>query len=243
MNRLRVAYFGGGPIGIEVLRFLARQREVEIVAVAAWPRSRPAWWGSPELADVARELQLPTVDSEDTLSNIPFDVLFSVYYDRLIQKGVLDLPKIAAINVHAAPLPDYRGRFTFLYAILNGESEYGATLHVMDEGFDTGPIIAKRMFTFGDRTTARELYDRTGEVAVQLFKDTLPSIVDGSFKATPQGVGTYLYKTADMPDGEVDLSWPPDYIDRFVRSMHFPPFEPAYLRIAGKKYFLTLADE
>lgn len=239
MPKLRVAYFGKGVTAITLLRTLADNPEVEVVAVAAWKASRKSWANAPAIGDVAQELGLPTVDTEESLGAIPFDVLFSVYYDRIIGKGVLDLARVASINLHAALLPDYRGRFTFLYAILNGEAEYGVTLHLIDEGIDTGAIIAKRSFPITSVTTAQSLYDQTAEEAIALFNETLPSIIDGSFNPTPQSSGRYMYRTGDLPDGEVDLSWDPDYLDRFVRAMYFPPFDPAYLKINNKTYFLT----
>lgn len=239
MPKLRVAYFGKGSTGIALLHTLADHPEVDVVAVAAWKPSRRSWSNAPAIGDVAQELGLPTVDSEEALAAIPFDVLLSVYYDRIIGKRVLELARVASINLHAALLPDYRGRFTFLYAILNGEAEYGVTLHLIDEGVDTGAIIAKRSFPITAAATAQSLYDQTAEEAIVLFQETLPSIIDGSFNSTPQDAGRYMYRTGDLPDGEVDLSWEPDYLDRFVRAMYFPPFDPAHLKIDGKTYFLT----
>jgi len=218
---------------------LADHPDVNVVAVAAWPASRRSWWGTPEVASVAQEIGLPTVDSEESLVTIPFDVLFSVYYDRIIGKRILDLARVAAVNLHAALLPKYRGRFTFPHAILNGETEYGVTLHLMDEGLDTGAIIAKRAFPITAESTARSLYDRAAEEGIALFKEALPRFIDGSFNSTPQGAGQFTYRTGDLPDGEVDLSWEPEYLDRFVRAMYFPPFDPAYLKINNKTYFLT----
>ena len=239
MAKLRVAYFGAGPVGIDLLRYLAGHDEVEVIAVAAWPRARQPWWGAQDVPDVAKELGLPTVEKEDAVLTTPADVLFSVYYDRIIGKDILAHPARGAINLHAAPLPEYRGRFTFLHAILNGEMEYGVTLHYMDEGVNTGDIIAQRGFPMGADITARGLYDVTAEEAKRLFKHTLPDVIADTVRSNPQGPGRHVYRTGDIPDGEVDLSWPPDYVDRFVRALYFPPFEPAFVRVGGKKYFLS----
>jgi methionyl-tRNA formyltransferase len=239
MTKLRVIYFGAGPVAVDLLRYLAAHHEVEIVAVAAWPRARQPWWGIPDVPKVAQELGLPTVEKEDGILTRPTDVLFSVYYDRIIGKDILAHPTRGAINLHAAPLPEYRGRFTFLHAILNGETEYGVTLHYMDEGVDTGDIIAQWRFPIDADITAKGLYDVTAEEGKRLFKDTLPDIIADRVQATPQGLSKHVYRTGDFPDGEVDLSWAPDQIDRFVRALYFPPFDPAFVRIGGKRYFLS----
>jgi methionyl-tRNA formyltransferase len=223
---------------MELLRYLYDHPVVEITGVAWRPNTKASWWGAVDVADAARELGLPIFDPNKDDLEPDLDILFSVYYDRIISKALLDIPRLGGINLHGALLPEYRGRFTFLHAILHDEKEYGATLHFMDEGADTGDIIATRRFDVDDKATARSLYDVTAREGIQLFKESLPSIIDGSVKGVPQGPGTYSYRSGDIPDGEVDLSWDPDYIDRFVRAMYFPPYAPAFLKIGEKKFFL-----
>jgi methionyl-tRNA formyltransferase len=228
---------------MELLRFLAEHPDIEITGVACRPNTSPGWWGSVDVADVAKELGLPIFNPGDGPLDQELDVLFSVYYDRIISKTVLDHPRLGGINLHGALLPEYRGRFTFLHAILHGEREYGATLHFMDEGADTGDIISIRRFPLDDKVTARSLYDITTREGILLFKETLPSIIDGSVKGVPQGPGTYSYRSGAIPEGEVDLSWDPNYIDRFIRALHFPPYDPAFIKFGEKKFFLYLAED
>ncbi|MEP7219920.1 MAG: formyltransferase family protein, partial [Bacteroidota bacterium] len=90
-------------------------------------------------------------------------------------------------NIHFSLLPAYRGTMTSFWPIVLRERSTGVTLHRIDDGIDTGDIIARRSFVIGEEDTCRDLYFRYHEAAAALLRDHLESVINGSFTATPQG--------------------------------------------------------
>jgi len=236
---LKIAFLGSIPLAVRCLRYLAEQKDIEIVAVVTRPRGLPRWWEPPDVIDVAEEERLPAMEMQN-LKDKNIDVIFVVGYEKILKKDIISIPQQGVINTHLAPLPEYRGRNSPSHAIMNGETRYGVTIHYIDEGIDTGPIISRADFDIEPDMTARELYQRSEEVALALFKDTLPRIIDGTVTATPQSGGKYYYDKNSLANNEVDFSWPPERIYNFVRGMTFPPFEGPYIHLRGKKFYLSI---
>jgi methionyl-tRNA formyltransferase len=107
-------------------------------------------------------------------------------YGQILPKALLEAAVRGGINLHASLLPKYRGAAPIQWAILSGETKTGVTLMQMDEGCDTGPIIACRETAIGPDETAGELEARLSHLAADLLTDTWPSIQDGSYQSLPQ---------------------------------------------------------
>lgn len=82
------------------------------------------------------------------------------------------------VNLHMAPLPHYRGRYSAGHALRNGETYFGATLHYVDAGIDTGPVIAERLFPIED-DTVESLREKARLTAIELFRSWAPRLMDG----------------------------------------------------------------
>jgi methionyl-tRNA formyltransferase len=121
------------------------------------------------------------------------------------------------VNLHPAPLPRFRGRNAPAHAILNGDRFFGATLHYMDDGFDTGPIIAGNSFVIDPLETGHGLWDKAQRAAYDLFVAFWPSLVNyrGRLSAQPQGEGTYY--AADSLDAYKSVADP-----LVARALNFP---------------------
>jgi methionyl-tRNA formyltransferase len=118
------------------------------------------------------------------------------------------------------------------WAIINGESETGFTYHYMSNDFDTGHIVLQEKIAIGDDDTAFSLFHRQIARAMGRLDDALAMAV-GNFVGTPQ-VGDASYYPRALPfGGMIDASWQPAQIDRFIRAMHFPPFDPAHACIGN----------
>src|SRR5688572_17410059 len=142
----------------------------------------------------------PTTDFTD------YDAGISFMWTGKIKKQELDVPWI---NFHPAPLPEYKGRNLCYHALLNGAKEFGATVHYMDENFDTGEIIEVRRFPIEDSDDAESLSEKAIEESKALFKRWLPKILElkGSdrFFSTPNEGGHY-YKKSDPLIEEIQFS-------------------------------------
>lgn len=136
-------------------------------------------------------------------------------------------------NIHFSLLPKYRGVYTSLWPIWNGEAESGVTLHLMDPGVDTGAIISQRRFQLESHLMAEQLYERYHAEAFELFKEQLPALVHGRYGATPQDQSLATAHTRKELDlgrvRQIDLTTTAEFIDRQVRALYFPVYQTATL--------------
>lgn len=229
-----VAICGKNRIGASGLAYA-----VHLVA-ARWPNTRlvaipgpddplvDGW--QPSMRQAAMRLQVPIVEIT-SLFEIPDLVLISLEYSKLVRVAKFASPRL--YNIHFSALPAYRGMFTAIWPILNGEKESGVTLHLMDAGADTGPIIAQRVFPISSYWTSRHVYEAYLNEGLELFRDSLESLISGTPPMTPQDesrASYYLRSSLDLTKREIDLTRPAEEVSRFVRALAFPEYQLPTLR-------------
>jgi len=104
------------------------------------------------------------------------DVIFSFYYRKMICREILGLPWVGAFNLHGSLLPAYRGRCPVNWALINGETRTGVTLHYMIEKPDAGDIVGQKAVWIEQTDTAKILYDKLCLAAKDLLDEVLPWI-------------------------------------------------------------------
>ena len=153
-------------------------------------------------------------------------LLICLEYDRLI--AVERFASRRLYNIHFSALPRYRGVFTSIWPLLNGERESGVTLHEIDRGADTGRIVAQRRFPLAEGTTARALYDMYMREGLLLFREWLPRLLREPPPAFAQDetlASSYNRKSLDLRRVELDLTKPAAEICRMVDAFHFPEYQ------------------
>ena len=150
---MRVAFLGNDEWSVPSLRALAATDDVDVELVLTNP-PRPAGRGShltpTAVAEAAGEMDLPLIEVDRVRDGEGFDALDArepdaivvVAYGEILTPDVLDIPRLGAVNVHFSLLPRWRGAAPVQRAILEGDEVTGVTLMLMDEGLDTGPILA-----------------------------------------------------------------------------------------------------
>ena len=142
----------------------------------------------------------------ELLESLRPDVIVVVAYGKLLPAGILKLPPLGCINVHASLLPKYRGAAPIQWAVIRGEKVTGVTTMYMDEGLDTGDMIDKASLEIGENETAGELHDRLSLLGAGLLSQTLKKLQDGTTVRTPQKEEEHTY--APMLDKSLsDISW------------------------------------
>ncbi len=125
-------------------------------------------------------------------------------------------------------------------AIINGEKKHGVTMHYIDEGVDSGDIIAQREVEIAQDDTGYDLFRKCEFAGHDLFKEAFPLVIQGRNRRIPQDhSAATTAKRSDIRGGECDLSWDEGRLYNFVRALTFPPYRPAYMIAAGKRIFLT----
>lgn len=144
-------------------------------------------------------LDIPIDRSGDwrKLIGLDVDVILSVLYDRIIGKDLIDGPA-RVLNLHLGKLPEYRGMRPINWSLRNGETVAGVTLHEVDPGIDTGPIVAQTTFSiWPEIDEVRDVYRRAVHAGEGILRETLP-ILD-RLPAVPQDeTRAGYYSTADM---------------------------------------------
>ena len=162
------------------------------------------------------------------------DLLFSFYYRHMLDQPILDLPIQGAYNLHGSLLPKYRGRVPVNWAIIHGETETGATLHVMNIKPDNGPIIDQQSVPILPDDTALDVFRKVTCAAECVLYRALPALLDGSARPTPQDLSQGAYFGGRKPgDGRIDWPMSARSIHNLIRAVA-PPFPGAFTTIAGQ---------
>lgn len=155
-------------------------------------------------------------------------------FGQILPTPVLDLPLYGCINVHASMLPRYRGAAPIAAAILNGDAATGITIMRMDEGLDTGPILAQAECPISPDATTASLTDKLAELGAQLLIDTLDGWFEGTVQAQPQDDAQATYcSQLEKRDGLLDWSRPAVHLDRQVRACD--PWPGTYTTWQGQR--------
>jgi methionyl-tRNA formyltransferase len=134
MNKKRVIALGSG----QEMDFFVKNLfgKINLVAFGADPQNSS---GSVSTISFCKERNIPIIDSYREIVSFEPDVVFMISYPLLIPKEYLS--KCTFINMHGALLPEYRGIHGGTWAIINGEKFHGFTIHIVDEGIDSGPVL------------------------------------------------------------------------------------------------------
>jgi len=209
--------------------FAARWPNTRLVAIPGPDDPLVDGW-QPSMRQAAMRLQVPIVEMA-SLFEVPDLVLISLEYGKIVRVAKFASPRL--YNIHFSALPAYRGMFTSIWPILNGERQSGVTLHLMDAGADTGPIIAQRLFPLPSYWTSRQLYEAYHNEGIELFCGSLESLISGTPPMRPQDESraSYYFKSSlDFTKREIDLTRPAEEVSRFVRALAFPEYQLPTLR-------------
>ncbi|MFA6150846.1 MAG: formyltransferase family protein [Chitinophagaceae bacterium] len=246
MDKKRVIFLGSKPIGYQCFKILLSAQEsnnIEVIGLLTQQRAEFA--GESNLRVLAEEYNIPVIKS---LSELPeCDILYSVQYHEILKAEHIAKAKQIAVNLHMAPLPEYRGSNQFSFAIIDGKEEFGTTIHQMDARIDHGDILFQKRFEIPAKCWVNQLYDLTYNASVRLFQQTLSHIINGNFRAVPQAdlissKGTSIHYRHEIVDlKRIDLDWDAERINRHIRATLMPGFEPPYCEVAKQKIYFTKA--
>jgi methionyl-tRNA formyltransferase len=148
-------------------------------------------------------------------------------YGQILPRTILEIPRIACLNLHASLLPRHRGAAPIQAAIVAGDRETGITVMYMDEGLDTGDVLLQKRIEIASDETGGSLHDRLAEVAPAALKEALNQLESGTAPRTPQdsSAATYAAKL-EREHGRIDWNEPAALIERKIRA--FDPWPGAF---------------
>lgn len=178
-----------------------------------------------------KSLRKPDVINE--LKGLKPEAIVVAAYGQILPPEVLAIPPWGCLNVHPSLLPKYRGAAPIAGAILAGEEETGVTIMLMDEGMDTGPILAQRRLMIEPEDTTESLSEKLARLGADLLLETLPLWLRGEIAPQPQDDSQATYtKPIAKEDGLIDWLLPAVEIWRRCRAYY--PWPSAYTYWQGK---------
>ena len=248
---MRILYFGNNWLGCEVLQWLKEQRE-QVIGLGIHPPDTQKYG-----ADILRVAGLPTdkviygsqlrqPEAMTSISGFKPDIGISVLFNYVFTHELLSLFPQGIINLHPSLLPYHRGQDPNVWSIVEG-TPAGVTLHYVDEGIDTGDIIAQKEVDIEPVDTGKSLYSKLEEASLELFKQAWPLIRTGRAQRSPQDrqSGT-CHRTGDaeaIDEIDLDSTYRARDLINILRARTFSPYKGAYFRCDDKRIYMRLELE
>ena len=251
--RLRVLFMGTPEFAVPVLTALLHAG-YDIVGVYSQP-DRPAGRGGRVAASPvkshATQRGLPVFQpaslsrdegARQELAGLAPDLIVVAAYGLLLPPDTLAVPRLGSLNIHPSMLPLYRGPSPVSTAVLDGVSATGVTVMEMDEGMDTGPVVAQRETLIGPDETAEELTSRLFDLGGSLLVELLPRWASGEVRAVPQDDSrATVTRRLTRGDGEIDWGRTSAYLSRQVRAYH--PWPGSFTHWRGRRLKVIEASD
>ena len=215
-----LVFLGTNNVGLEIYEWLCDRESVTVHAL------------------------LTTEGQLEHVERIEPDVVVAVGYEHVVPPDVLEIPDEGCINVHPGYLPHTRGFNPNVWSIVD-DLPAGATMHYMDEGIDTGDIIARTEVATSFADTGRDVYERVESACFDLFTETWPRIERGEVDPTAQEDIEVTFHTKRDFENLCELDPEAEYtVEEFLdilRALTFPPFNNAEIDVGGERYFIDLS--
>ncbi|HEX4638963.1 MAG TPA: methionyl-tRNA formyltransferase [Chthoniobacterales bacterium] len=239
---MRIVFIGTGEIGVPSLRALQNSGH-ELVAVVTQP-DKPAGreqkiTAPPIKAALAGSkisiLQPEKIKHPEAIEQIRAlapDLIVVMAYGQILPRDVLEIPKIACLNLHASLLSRWRGAAPIQAAIAAGDVETGITVMYMNEGLDTGDILLQRKIDIAPNETGGSLHDRLAGLAPDSLLDALNMFPNAPRTPQDNVLATYASKL-NRESGRIDWNEPAQVIERKIRA--YNPWPGAFTEFNNRK--------
>jgi methionyl-tRNA formyltransferase len=244
---MRLALFADGDVGESTVRYLIENYPQDIAAVVFVPSQKDE---IAERALAAGIAAIPFQTTEQFLlgarDQLPFDLGVLAWWPKIIKKDVIDLARAGFINFHPSLLPYNRGK-NYNFWCLVEEAPFGVTLHLVDEGIDTGPILFQRAIAYDWTDTGGSLFFKAKSEILNLFIEHYPTIRTLDWQAIPQasGVGS-SHLAKDMPEASIlrlDDRMSVRALLNKLRARTFPGYPACSFEDSGKRYEVRIKIE
>ena len=227
---MKIVFLGTGDIGLPSLSAIQDSKEHEILAVYTQPDrpfGRKGNLKASEIKIFAESNSIPVhqpekireIEAVEGLVDYSPDIILVIAYGQILPKSVLDIPKIACINLHASLLPYHRGAAPIQASILAGDTRTGVTVMYVHEGLDDGDILFSISLDIRGSETGGSLHERLGKLGPDALIHSLDLLSSGSGPREEQDheIATHVNKIK-RSDGKINWSQSAYHIDRLVRA-------------------------
>ena len=239
---MHAVVFAYHDVGVNCLKaLLGAGIQVDLVITHQDDPHENVWFGS--VAKLCDDQKIPyiTPNANQLMELIPQlqkltpDYLFSFYYRHMIPAELLACAKIGALNMHGSLLPKFRGRAPVNWAILQGATETGATLHMMEVKPDAGDIVGQSAVSIGPNETATDVFGKVSRAAITVINQALPELIQGRIPRKPNNLAQGSYFGGRKPaDGQILWHQTAQQVHNLVRAVA-PPYPGAFTDWQGQR--------
>lgn len=220
-----IVFFGNGPVASESLAYIASQFDVE--AVITKPRPIHHRHDAP-VEKLANKLGLKVLFASDKnsldqlIDTTTFRSSLGIIIDFgiILSKKVIDKFEIGIVNSHFSLLPEWRGADPITYSVLSGQKITGVSLMTIDEGMDTGDLLAQEKALISDNETSLSLTKKLIDTSNQMLTKFIPDYLDGNlipFAQSKTIEPSYSHKITKL-HAQIDAQKTADTLEREVRA-------------------------
>jgi len=244
---VKIVVFGCQQIAVDFIKYLLQCPDVEICLIVTYELPLDVTYGYESVlenfANCGLDVRHPSSISTALIHEIKAlnpDIIFSLYYRKIFPAKLLSVPRLGCVNVHPSLLPDYRGPTPTAWSILNNEADVGVTIHVMDEGIDTGDILVQQKVAVDENETGYELYTRTMKLGAALLIENFYNIVDQKIQPYKQAKGGSYF-------GKIEARYVIDWKQRAIQiknlvRVHAPPYNSAECILLNRHVFVHAVE-
>lgn len=251
MQNIQTIFFGTSQFAILGIQALidAKYNVTAVITQPDKPTGRKQVFSPSPVKMFAKKHSIKTLqpnslkddDTFQTFKDLNPDLCVVAAYGKIIPRRYLDVPKYGFINIHPSLLPKYRGPSPIQTAILNGETETGITITVVDEEMDHGPILAQREWAttnpitknvntlqvphfLNSKLNYQQLHDFLAKEGAKLLVETLPKYINGETKLELQDHSKATFtKKFSREDGRINWNEPAEKIDNQIQALNPEP--------------------
>lgn len=240
---MKIVFMGSAEFGIPALEQIMKNHTVAaIVSTPAKPRGRGLKLFDSPVTEFARDHNLKPVLTPGKLKDSAFieqlksfDAdLFVVVAYRILPREVFSIPALGTVNIHASLLPRFRGAAPIQRAIEAGEKETGVTVFRIDEGIDTGEILAQKSIPIDSQETTPSLYEKLSRMGAELIGDTLRKLEQGEIRPLEQNT-QQATKAPKLQREEAHIEWALSARCIYNKIRAFKPFPKTYTLLGNSR--------
>lgn len=239
---MKIAFFGTPQFAATSLEALIKEQDIEVTIVFTQPDKKV---GRKQILTASPVKQLALnynievrqpenkAQLEEQCQDLEVDFFVVIAYGMIMSQRILDIPKIAPINVHASLLPKYRGASPIQAALLNGDKKTGVAFMKMEQKLDAGPVYKIEELIIEPKDTSETLFSKLEKLSAEKLPKALKEIQKGlEAEAQDESKATHCGKIK-KEDGKIDWAKPAQEIINQIRA--YTPWPSSYTEFEGKK--------
>lgn len=202
---MNIVVFASANVGLTIVEFLIGNYKNDILAIVTVSKD--------DIYQFSISQNVPTYtfnewgEYSNTNPGIEFDYGILAWWPKIIKKGLIDMAKKGFINTHPSLLPHNRGKNYNFWAIVE-QAPFGVTLHKVDEGVDTGPILAQKVIPYTWLDNGQTLYEKAQKAMIELFREVYPDLRTDKLHYIDQDLtlGSYHHSSELHQASKIDLN-------------------------------------